>query len=116
MERISTHQFMILGAAVLMGGTFLLIAAFVTATGGRDGWMAVLPAFAVTIPYGLMVLSLYAQYPHENLLQISEKLFGKWIGKIIGLIYILISGYYGGLVLAFIGAIYQQLVMPLTPR
>ena len=116
MERISTHQFMTLGAAVLMGGIYLLIATFVTATGGRDGWMAVLPAIALTIPYGLMVLLLSAQYPHENLLQISEKLFGKWIGKIIGFIYILISCYYGGLVLAFIGFIYQQSVMPLTPR
>jgi len=116
MERISTHQFMTLGAAVLMGGTFLLIAAFVTTTGGRDGWMAVLPAFAVTIPYGLMVFSLSAQYPHENLLQISETLFGKWIGKIIGFIYILISGYYGGLVLGMIGLTYEQSVMPLTPR
>ena len=116
MERISTHQFMTLGASVLMGGTFLLIASFVTEAGGRDGWMAVLPGFALTIPYALMVLSLSVQYPHENLLQISEKLFGKWIGKIIGLIYILISGYYGGLLLTFIGVIYEQSIMPLTPR
>ena len=116
MERISTHQFMILGAAVLMGGTFLLVGSNVTRASGRDGWMVVLPAFAVAIPYALMVLSLSAQYPHENLLQISEKLFGKWIGKIIGFIYILISGYYGGLVLAMIGTIYQQSVMTLTPR
>jgi len=98
------------------GRIFLLIAGFVTATGGRDGWMAVLPAFAITIPYGLMALSLSAQYPHANLLQISEKVFGKWIGKIIGLIYILISSYYGGLVLALIGIIYQQSLLPLTPR
>jgi len=115
MERISTHQFMTLGAAVLMGGSFLLISTFVTEAGGRDGWMAILPAFALTIPYGLMVLSLSAQYPQKNLLQISEKLFGKWIGKIIGFIYILISGYYGGLVLAMIGLTYVQAVMPLTP-
>ena len=99
-----------------MGGTFLLIGSNVTRVSGRDGWMAILPAFAVTIPYALMVLSLSAQYPHENLLQISVKLFGKWIGKIIGFIYILISGYYGGLVLAMIGTIYEQSVMPLTPR
>jgi len=116
MERISTHQFMTLSGAVIMGGTFLLIARFVTEAGGRDGWMAVLPAFAVTIPYGLMVLSLSAQYPHENLLRISETIFGKWIGKIIGFVYILISGYYGGLVLAMVGLIYEQSVMPLTPR
>ena len=90
MVRISPHQFMILGAAVLMGGTFLPVASIVTGSGGRDGWMIVLPGFAVGIPYGLMVFSLFERYPHENLLQISEKLFGKWIGKIIGFIYFLI--------------------------
>ena len=107
---------MTLGAAVLMGGTFLLIATFVTEASGRDGWMAVLPAFAVTIPYGLMVFSLSAQYPHENLLQISETLFGKWIGKIIGCIYILITGYFGGLLLAQLGDAFQRSIMPLTPH
>jgi Spore germination protein. len=116
MERISTHQFMTLGSSVFMGGTFLLIASFVTNAGRRDGWMAVLPAFALAIPYGLMVISLSARYPNENLLGISEKVLGKLIGKIIGFIYILISGYYGGLVLAFIGLIYEQSIMQLVPR
>ena len=115
MERISTHQFMTIVAAVLMGGTYLIISGYVTAAGGRDGWMVVLPALAVTIPYGLMILSLSAQYPQKNLLHISETLFGKWIGKIIGIIYILISVYYGGLVLAVIGFIYQQSIMTLVP-
>ncbi|TGE36514.1 spore gernimation protein [Desulfosporosinus fructosivorans] len=116
MERISTHQFMILGAAVLLGGTFLPLATFVTGAGGRDGWMAVLPGFAVAIPYGLMVLSFLSQHPRENLLQISEKVFGKLIGKIIGFLYILVSCYYGGLMLAVIGIIFEQSIMLLTPR
>ena len=115
MERISTHQFMTLGAAVLMGATFLPVASLVTGVGGRDGWMSVLPGFAVGIPYGLMVLSLVERYPHKNLLQISETLFGKWIGKIIGVIYILITGYLGGLLLGQAGDIYQTSIMPLTP-
>jgi len=116
MERISPHQFMTLGAAVLMGGTFLLLAAGVTVASGRDGWMTVLPGFAVGIPYGLMVLSLLEQYPRKNLLRISEILLGKWVGKIIGFIYILIAGYYGGLVLAVLGEIFERSIMPLTPR
>jgi len=99
-----------------MGGTFLPIATFVTGAAGRDSWMAVLPGYAVGIPYGLMVLSLLTDYPHENLLQISEKLFSKWIGKMIGFIYIIISGYYGGLMLTVIGVIFEQSMMPLTPR
>jgi spore germination protein (amino acid permease) len=115
MERISPHQFMTLGAAVLMGTTFLPIASVVTGVGGRDGWMSVLPGFAVGIPYGLMVLSLVERYPHKNLLQISETLFGKWIGKIIGVLYILIAGYFGGLSLGQAGNIYQASIMTLTP-
>jgi len=115
MEKISTHQFLTLGAAVLMGTTFLPVASIVTGVGGRDGWMSVLPGFAVGIPYGLMVISLVEQYPHKNLLQISETLFGKWIGKIIGVLYILIMSYLGGLVLAQVGDIYQVSIMPVAP-
>jgi spore germination protein KB len=114
MERISTHQFMTLGAAVLMGGTFLILAAEVTEASGRDGWMVVLPGFAVAIPYGLMVLSLLAQYPRKNLFQVSEILFGKWIAKIISFAFILISVYYGGLLLAICGDIFQRSVMVLS--
>jgi len=115
MERISTHQFMTLGAAVLMGGTFLPIASTVTGIGGRDGWMCVIPGFSMGIPYGLMVLSLVEHYPGKNLLQVSEILLGKWIGKILGFIYIVISGYYGGLVLGEVGDMYQVSAMPLVP-
>lgn len=115
MERISPHQFMILGAAVLMGTTFLPVAWVVTEASGRDGWMSVLPGFAVAIPYGLMVLSFLKRYPQKNLLQISETMFGKWIGKMIGILYISITGYFGGLLLAQIGDIYQASIMPLTP-
>ena len=115
MERISPHQFMTLGAAVLMGTTFLPVASIVTGVGGRDGWMSVLPGFVLGIPYGLMVLSLLEQYPHKNLLQISETLFGKWTGKIIGVLYISITGYFGGLLLGQAGDIYQTSIMPLTP-
>ncbi|MHB8075480.1 GerAB/ArcD/ProY family transporter [Desulfosporosinus fructosivorans] len=115
MERISTHQFFTLGAAVLMGGTFLPIAMVVTGVGGRDAWMCVLPGYVMGIPYGLMVLSLVEQNPHKNLLQISEILFGKWIGKSIGVSYILIMGYYGGLVLGEVGGMYHASVMLLAP-
>jgi len=115
MERISPHQFMTLGAAVLMGTTFLPVASMVTGVGGRDGWMSVLPGIAVGIPYGLMVISLLEQYPRKNLLQISETLFGKWIGKIIGVFYISITGYFGGLLLGQAGDIYEVSIMPLTP-
>jgi len=114
MERISPHQFKTLGAAVLLGMSFLPIASTVTTAGGRDGWMSVLPGFAVGIPYGLMVLSLLERYPGQNLLQISETCFGKWIGKLVGFVLILVSSSLGGLLLGQVGDIYQASIMPLT--
>lgn len=114
MERISTHQFMILGAAVFMGGTFLDIAGDVTAVSGRDGWMTILPGSAVAIPYALMLLSLLEQYPQKNLIQITEIVLGKWIGKTVGLLYILISGYYSGLLLVMLGNMFRS-ITPLVP-
>ena len=98
-----------------MGTTFLPVASLVTGVGGRDGWMSILPGFAVGIPYGLMVLALVEQYPQKNLLEISETILGKWIGKIIGVLYLLIMGYFGGLLLAQVGDIYETSVMPLVP-
>ncbi|MDQ7092758.1 endospore germination permease [Desulfosporosinus sp. PR] len=115
MERISPHQFMILGAAVLMGTTFLPVASIVSGASGRDGWISVLPAFVLGVPYGLMVIAISSQYPGKNLLQVSEIVFGKWAGKVVGILYIAITGYFGGLLLGQIGDIYQRSIMPLTP-
>lgn len=115
MERISTHQFMVLGAAVLMGTSFLPLATLVIKIGGRDGWMSVMPGFALGIPCGLMIISLLEQYPGQNLLQISSTIFGKWLSKVIGVIYILITGYYGGLLLGTVGDTFTRSIMPLTP-
>lgn len=115
MERISSHQFTTLGASVLIGTTFLPVASVVTGVSGRDGWMSVLPGFAVGIPYSLMVFALAEQHPRQNLLQISEVVLGKWIGKIIGFIYLLCVVYLGGLLLGQVGDIYETSIMPLTP-
>lgn len=115
MEKISAHQFMMLGAAVLMGTTFLPVATIVTGAGGRDGWMGVLPGFAIGVPFGLMVLSLLAHYPGKNLIQITDLILGKWIGKTVGVLYILITGYFGSLLLGQSGDIFERSIMPLTP-
>ncbi len=116
MERISAHQFMVLGAGVLMGTTFFPIAQTVMGIGGRDGWMAVLPAYGLAVPLGLMVLALARDYPGQNLIKISEAVFGKWMAKGIGIIYLLVSAYFGALLLAQVEDTFKRSVLPLTPH
>lgn len=115
MERISVYQFKIVGMAILLGSTLLTSPTYVLLTGGRDGWMCLLPGFALTIPYGLLVLSLMKDYPGKNILQISEEVFGKWPGKGIGVLYLISVTYFGGLITAQSGVIFGNSIMPLTP-
>lgn len=116
MERLSTHQFMILSSAVLLGTTFFPIGSMVTGSGGRDGWMAILPGFGVGIPFGLMVLSLMPKYPNMNFIEISEKVLGKWLGKGLGFLYILVTTYFGALLAGQGVDMFTRTILPLMPR
>lgn len=116
MERISAHQFVMLGAAVLMGTTFFPVAQVALGVGGRDGWMAVLPAYGLALPLGLMILALAREYPGQNLIKISETVLGKWTAKGIGLVYLIVSIYFGALLLAQVEDTFKRSVLQLTPH
>lgn len=116
MERISTHQFMILSSSVLLGTTFFPAPALVTGIAGRDGWMAILPGFFLGIPFGLMVLSMIPKYPNKNFLEITEKVLGKWLGKGLGLLYILLTTYFGAVLSGQGFDMLTRTILPLLPR
>lgn len=116
MERLSTHQFVVLGSAILLGTTFLPIGSLVGVSSGRDGWMSVLPGFLVAIPLGLFLISLISKYPKKNLLEITEIVLGKWIGKIIGILYIAITAYFGAILGGQGVDIFTRSILPLMPR
>lgn len=116
MERISTHQFMMLGAGVALGTTFFPVGTLVAGVAGRDGWMVVIPGFLFGVPFGLMLLSLAGDYPGKNFLQITEILLGKWASKILGILAILISSYFGGLLSGQGIDMFSRSIMPLMPR
>lgn len=116
MERLSTHQFMVLSSAVLLGTTFFSVGSLVVGIAGRDGWMAILPGFILGIPFGLMLLSMVYKYPNKNLIEISERVLGKWIGKGLGLLYIFVTSYLGGLHVGQGVDMYNRTILPLMPR
>lgn len=116
MERISTHQFLMLGAGVALGTTFIPVGTVMAGLAGRDGWMTVIPAFLFGIPFGLMIMTLSERYLQKNLFEISEKILGKWIGKIFGIIASLIAAYFGGLLIGQGVDMFSRSILPFTPR
>lgn len=115
MERLSPHQFLVLSAAVLLGLTYLSVGSLI-GEAGRDGWMIIFPAFIWAVPFGLMILSLMAKYPGEDLIKISERVVGKGLSKGIGIIYIILVTYYGSLLAGLEVDIFNRTVLPLMPR
>ncbi|MGE4271874.1 MAG: endospore germination permease [Desulfitobacterium sp.] len=116
MQRLSTHQYTMLTAGVLLGTTFMVSGSIVTQAAGRDGWMAILPAFLVAVPFTWMIFSLVPKYPNQNLIKISEKVLGKWLGKAFGLLYSCIMIYFGGLFSSQGVDMYNRTVLPLMPH
>ncbi|AGA67600.1 spore germination protein, amino acid permease [Desulfitobacterium dichloroeliminans LMG P-21439] len=113
MERISTHQFTVLSAAIILGTTFMNSGAIVSGAAGRDGWLAILPGFALGIPFVFMVFSLIPKFPNKNLIEITEQVLGKWLGKGIGLLQVLIAFYFGALLMGQGLDMYSRTVLPL---
>lgn len=116
MERISTHQFLMLGTSVALGATFFPVGTVMAGSAGRDGWMAVVPAFLFGVPFGIMIMTLAERYPRKNLFEISEIILGKWIGKLFGILIFLTAAYFGGLLFGQSCDMYTRSILPLTPR
>lgn len=113
MERISTHQFIKLASALVLGQSFLSAGFLSTMGAGRDGWLATLLGFLAGIPFILLALSIAYRYPGKNLLEITEQVVGKWLGKIIGVMYILISIRFGTLIISQGVDMYTRTVLPI---
>lgn len=116
MERLSTHQFMILSSAVLLGTTFNTVGGLVIGRAGRDGWMAIFPSFILAIPFGLMIFSMFAKYPDKNLIEISEKVLGKWLAKGLGILYIFVVTSFGGVLSGQGIDMFTRTILPYMPR
>lgn len=82
-ERISGGQFALLAAYIAIGDSMLVLPAIPTSEAKQNAWISAL----VGIAAGLMVVWLFSAvgklYPRLTLVQYTEKLFGKWLGKAV---------------------------------
>lgn len=86
--RISGGLFACLMIAFMHSATLLFVPAVMTEHAGADAWMAVLPGGV----FGGLVASLAAwvslRHPGKSPVQIAQLLLGKWLGGLVGLVYL----------------------------
>jgi spore germination protein KB len=82
-EKISARQFTILVTLFSIGSAILIIPSTITFYAKQDAWLSTI----IGIALGLGVVWLYYKvgntFPSLNLVQLNEKLLGKWLGKTV---------------------------------
>lgn len=87
LERISTFQIILLLFACRMTTTFIYLP-LITPPGNQDIWIAVIGAAPACILVLFPLIFLSIKFPDENLIQYSQRIMGKFLGSILGLLFI----------------------------
>ncbi|QZY54577.1 GerAB/ArcD/ProY family transporter [Crassaminicella profunda] len=82
---------------------------------GRDLWLAIIIAIIIAIPILLLYSKLLSLYPGKDLFDILVMIFGRFLGKIIGILYIWFSFHLGALVIRDFGEFPITVSIPETP-
>lgn len=114
-QRISLRQFSILVLIFIIGEGIFILPGFVTHEAKQDGWIAGL--FSLLL--GILIVLFYERfsrlYPELTLVEVSEKVFGSWLGRGFALFFIGYAFYYAAVSLREIGDFLTTQNYPETP-
>ncbi len=95
-KQITSHQLFTFSALSTLGGSILVVSSAITGIAKQDAWISVL----VTMVFGLFMMWVYTflatRFNGLTLIGLTQKIFGKWIGKLIAIgyfLYIFITAY-----------------------
>lgn len=114
-REINALQFASLAFHFTTGSSILLIPSLLAERAKQDAWLAAV----VAVVCGLLLVGLYnalgTRYPDSNLAEYNERIFGKWVGKIVSLSFCGFSFLLSAVVLQNIGVFITIEMMPETP-
>jgi spore germination protein KB len=110
---ISDKQGIALMALFLWGSTLIFGA------GGhakKDMWFAILLGMVISMIIHLMYCSIINAFPSLSIFEINERIFGRFAGKVLNIVYILIAFYIAALVLNNFAEFIAMVGLPDTPK
>ncbi|MBU8917196.1 spore germination protein [Bacillus sp. FJAT-29953] len=85
--KISPHQFTIMIALFIVGGSVLYVPAGLIHTAKQDAWLASILVVGLALLLVFMFNALGSSFPNMDFAQYCEKILGKWLGKLVSLLY-----------------------------
>ncbi|MBE1555981.1 GerAB/ArcD/ProY family transporter [Sporosarcina limicola] len=113
--KISVRQFTILVILFSVGSSMLIIPGIIAKEAKQDAWIAAILGVGVA----LLLVKLYnvvgSIEPNMTLIEIIEKVLGKWVGKIVTIAFLFFTLVTSGEFLYFVGNFMSTEIMPETP-
>lgn len=113
--KISNRQAMMLLVTSILGTGLLTFPSLTTAEAKQDAWITVVIAACVSLVIILITVPLGWRFPGKTIVEYSEEILGKFLGKIVGLIFIWFFLYLTALVMREFGEFIVTVFMEETP-
>lgn len=111
-EQINDKEGISIVAIFVMGSTLIIGAG---GAAKNDSWLAVIIGLIMTVPILIVYIRILAAYPGKGLYDILEIVMGKFLSKLVSVIYIWYSFHLGALVIRNFGEFINTVTMPETP-
>src|SRR5689334_5774603 len=98
-----------------IGNIFIVLAVPAVKTAGVDGWMSVLIGYGLAALVGICSVKLGSLFPNKTFVEYLPLVYGKFLGKTIGLFYILSFWVMTPLILRETIEL-MRFFLPLTPK
>jgi len=112
-EIISNKQGVTLIVMFIMGSSIIITPGTKT---GKDAWIAILVAMVMIIPMLFVYARLLRIFPGKDLFDLQRLLFGKAIGSITSILFILFALHLGAMILRNFSEFIQAVSFPETPQ
>lgn len=114
-KQISPGQMLILTFGLTVGTSILVTPSGLAHIAREDAWLASLFSLFINILLVSLYILLSRMYPGKNLFEINEAVMGKWIGKLLSLLYLFYFLILTGTLLGNLGFFLTSEMMPETP-
>ncbi|MDA8441232.1 MAG: endospore germination permease [Peptococcaceae bacterium] len=115
-ERISTRQLIFLLFCLAIGSMLFTLPKMMINQAQQDVWLVLLLSLFFDSCFGVIIYVLSLRHPNQTMVQYCETLFGKWLGKLAGLVFVI---YFAGISIQILMVVVDYLatvMMPETPK
>ncbi len=113
-SKISSTQLTFLIFSFIQCG--ILPLAYPSSITKNDTWLAVIISIFISIFFVLIYIKLSLRFPEKSLIQIHDIIYGRYLGKVFSILYLIFFISVIAANLWFIGSFWTDYLMPETPR